>query len=85
MKSRWIYMLTVVLPVAGILLSACASSPACNNKACYDRKLASVDPYKEGEIAVWGTENQEEGGSTAIEQEQEERQERRGPRGREYR
>lgn len=54
------YILTVVLPLAGLttVFSSCASTP-CNNDACYDRSLSSVDPYEEGEIAAWGTEKQQ--------------------------
>ena len=58
MKSYWKYFVTIVFPLAGIsaLLGACASMNACNNDACYDRHISSVDPYKKGEIANWGSE-----------------------------
>lgn len=54
------YMFTLVLPLAGLsaMLGSCASTP-CNNDACYDRKISSVDPYEEGDVAQWGTEKQQ--------------------------
>ncbi len=60
MKKVLKYFLAAVLPLAGLsaLLGSCASTP-CNNDACYDRSLSSVDPYEEGEIAAWGSEKQE--------------------------
>lgn len=60
MKKYLKYILTVALPLSGLaaLLGSCASTP-CNNDACYDRSLSSVDPYEEGEIAAWGTEKYE--------------------------
>lgn len=60
MKRIAKYLLTVVLPVTGfsLLLSSCSSTPVCNNDACYDRKISSVDPYRKGEIAAWGTEKE---------------------------
>lgn len=60
MKKAWRYLVTVVLPVSGLsaLFGSCASTSSCNNDACYDRKISSVDPYKNGEIAAWGTERE---------------------------
>ena len=57
-KKMWKYFFTVVLPITGLqaLFGSCASTPVCNNDACYDRSISSVDPYKKGEIAEWGTE-----------------------------
>jgi len=58
MSRAWRYFVAAVLPVTGLstLFGSCASTPSCNNDACYDRKIASVDPYRKGEIAAWGTE-----------------------------
>jgi len=58
MKYVFKFLVAVVVPVTGFsaLFSGCASTPACNNDACYDRKISSVDPYKKGDIAAWGTE-----------------------------
>lgn len=60
MKSAWKYVLSVVLPLTGVsaVLGACASMSSCNNDACYDRKISSVDPYKKGDIATWGSEKE---------------------------
>jgi len=60
MKRFLKYVLKVALPLSGFtaLLGACASTP-CNNDACYDRSLSSVDPYEEGDVAQWGSENYE--------------------------
>lgn len=60
MKKVLKIVVTVVLPLAGltVLFGSCASTPSCNNDACYNRNLASVDPYKKGEIAAWGTEKE---------------------------
>lgn len=60
MKKVLRYVLVVVFPFAGvsILFGSCASSH-CNNDSCYSRKLSSVDPYKEGEVAAWGSEQSE--------------------------
>lgn len=46
--------------VAGFsaLISACAGTEVCNNDACYDRQISSVDPYKKGEVAAWGSEKE---------------------------
>ena len=57
MKKVLKYSLTVLIPLAGFtaLLGSCASTP-CNNDACYDRSLSSVDPYEEGDVAQWGSE-----------------------------
>ena len=73
MKSAWKKILTVVLPLTGLsaLVGGCSSTPTCNNDACYDRNVSSVDPYKKGEIAAWGTEKEVA--------EQEEEKERRWP------
>ena len=60
MMKSFKQMLMVVLPLAGlsVLIGACAST-TCNNDACYDRRISSVDPYKDGEIAAWGTEKEQ--------------------------
>jgi hypothetical protein len=60
MKKYVMYVLTIVLPFAGLsaILGSCASTP-CNNDACYDRSLSSVDPYEEGDVAAWGSEKQQ--------------------------
>jgi hypothetical protein len=60
MKKYLRYVLTVALPLTGLtaLLGSCASTP-CNNDACYDRSISSVDPYDDGEVAQWGTEKYE--------------------------
>jgi hypothetical protein len=60
MKKTLKHVLTMVLPLAGLsaLIGACASTP-CNNDSCYSRRISSVDPYKEGEIAAWGTEKEQ--------------------------
>lgn len=61
MKKALKYLVTVVLPLTGItaLFGACSTTSSCNNDACYDRSVSSVDPYKKGEIAAWGTEKEE--------------------------
>jgi hypothetical protein len=61
MKKYLKYVLTVVVPLTGLtaLLGSCANTP-CNNDACYDRSLSSVDPYEDGEVAAWGTEQYEQ-------------------------
>jgi hypothetical protein len=50
----------LLLPVSGLIgiFTSCASGPACNNDACYDRNLSSSDPYQKGDIAAWGTEKE---------------------------
>lgn len=60
MKKSLRYFVTVVLPLLGLtgLFVSCANTP-CNNDACYDRSLSSVDPYDDGEVAEWGTEKYE--------------------------
>jgi hypothetical protein len=40
------------------ILGSCAYTP-CNNDACYDRSLSSVDPYEDGDVAAWGSEKQD--------------------------
>lgn len=59
MKKTWKHVLTVVIPLAGLsaLIGACAST-TCNNDACYNRRVSSVDPYKEGDVAAWGSEKE---------------------------
>jgi hypothetical protein len=54
------YFFTLVLPVAGLsaMLGSCASTP-CNSDSCYERKISSVDPYDEGDVAQWGTEKKQ--------------------------
>ena len=58
-----------LLPIGAFtaLLGACSGSPACNNDACYDRKISSVDPYKKGDVAQWGSEK-----ATARQEEEQE-------------
>ena len=53
--------LAVVLSVtaASVLLGACASVSQCNNDACYERRVSSVDPYRKGDVAAWGTEKEQ--------------------------
>jgi len=47
-----------ILPVIFLVIfNSCASS-SCRNDACYNRRIASIDPYKDGEIAAWGSEKQ---------------------------
>lgn len=60
MKRSLKYVLVVVFPVIGLgfLFGSCASTESCNNDACYQRKISSVDPYKAGEIAAWGSEKE---------------------------
>ncbi len=70
MKKYLKYVLTMILPLTGLatLLGSCASTP-CNNDACYDRSLSSVDPYEEGEVAAWGTEKYEKSKQKRIRRE----------------
>lgn len=65
-KMKYLFM----LPLAAVsaLFTACATTNHCNNDACYDRNVSSVDPYKKGDVAAWGTEKKVK--------EEEERQER---------
>ncbi len=42
-----------------VLLNSCASS-GCRNDACYNRRIASVDPYQDGERVTWGAEDEED-------------------------
>lgn len=60
MKKIFKYFFVVVLPVCGLafLFGSCASTPSCNNDACYERNVSSVDPYKKGNIATWGSEKE---------------------------
>lgn len=61
MNKRVKKVLTVVLPLAALtaILGACASWSGCNNDACYDRAVSSVDPYAAGDVAAWGSEKEE--------------------------
>jgi hypothetical protein len=70
MKKYLKYVLTVALPLSGLttLLGSCASTP-CNNDACYDRSLSSVDPYEEGDVAAWGSEKYEKAKEKRLRQE----------------
>lgn len=63
------YVVTLVLPLAGlsVLLGSCASTP-CNTDSCYDRKISSVDPYEDGDVAAWGTEKEEKAKEEAKEE-----------------
>ncbi len=76
MKRAWKYITTVVLPLAGLstLLGSCASTN-CNNDACYDRNISSVDPYRKGDVAAWGSEKE----IKAKEEEEEETRVRETP------
>lgn len=56
MKKKIMYIVAAVGLVA--FLGSCAHTP-CNNDACYNRELSSVDPYENGEIAAWGSEKWE--------------------------
>lgn len=60
MKKLMKYLLVVVFPVCGLtfLFGSCAATPSCNNDACYERNVSSVDPYKKGNIAAWGSEKE---------------------------
>lgn len=60
MRKALKYLLVVVLPITGLtfLFGSCAATPSCNNDACYNRSVSSVDPYKKGNIATWGTEKE---------------------------
>lgn len=60
MKKMMKYVFVVVVPVCALtfLFVSCAVTPSCNNDACYDRNVSSVDPYKKGNIAAWGTEKE---------------------------
>ena len=62
MKSVWKKLVRVVFPLTGIttFFGSCTSTPTCNNDACYDRQIASVDPYRDGEVAAWGKTEKEE-------------------------
>lgn len=60
------------LAVLSAGLISCATAPACNNDACYDRKISSVDAYKAGDIAAWGNEKE------AAQQEEEKEFQQRG-------
>lgn len=51
-------VLLVCLPVIFLVILAGCAARTCRNDACYNRKVASVDPYKKGEIAAWGTEKE---------------------------
>lgn len=75
MKKAWKYFVAVVLPVTGLsaFFGSCASTSTCNNDACYDRSLSSSDPYKQGEVAAWGSEK----AVAKFEAEREEREEQR--------
>jgi hypothetical protein len=70
MKKYLKYLLTAALPLAGlsVLLGSCANTP-CNNDACYDRSLSSVDPYEEGDIAAWGSEKQQKARENRLKRE----------------
>jgi hypothetical protein len=60
MKKMLKYTFTLILPLAGLsaMLGSCASTP-CNTDSCYDRKISSVDPYDDGDVAAWGTEKEQ--------------------------
>lgn len=60
MKKVIRYFVMVVLPASGLsfLFGSCAGTSYCNNDACYERRISSVDPYKSGDVATWGTEKQ---------------------------
>ncbi len=54
MTKRWLRFVFAAVGIVA-LLGSCAHTP-CNNDACYNRELSSVDPYENGEIAAWGSE-----------------------------
>lgn len=58
MKKEKIVKVLIPAIMAATFLYSCASSTdeRCYNDACYNRKIASVDPYKEGQLAAWGSE-----------------------------
>jgi hypothetical protein len=58
MKRAWKFMLMLPIAGASALIAACATTSGCNNDACYDRNISSVDPYRKGDVAAWGTEKQ---------------------------
>lgn len=70
MKKCLKYVLTVILPFLGltVIMGSCASTP-CNNDACYDRTLSSVDPYEDGDVAAWGSEKQQKAREKQIRRE----------------
>lgn len=61
MSYSWKKVLKVGLPLVAVtaLLGSCASWSGCNTDACYDRAISSVDPYRKGEVAEWGTEKEQ--------------------------
>jgi hypothetical protein len=56
MKKTFKYLVAAVGLVT--FLGSCAHTP-CNNDACYNRELSSVDPYENGQVAAWGSEEWE--------------------------
>jgi hypothetical protein len=56
MKKMTKYIWTVSIAGISAFFSSCAGTQTCNNDACYDRKISSVDPFKKGDIAAWGSE-----------------------------
>jgi hypothetical protein len=44
--------------VVCLILQSCAGDKYCRTDACYNREISSVDPYKKGDIAAWGTEKE---------------------------
>ena len=57
MTIKWLKYVLAAFGLAASL-GSCAHTP-CNNDACYNRELSSVDPYEDGEIAAWGSEKWE--------------------------
>lgn len=55
MKSFFIIFVGAV--VTSLLTQSCSGEKVvCRNDSCYDRQISSVNPYKKGDIATWGTE-----------------------------
>ncbi len=61
MKYSWMKVLKVILPMLAVtfVFASCASWSGCNTDACYDRAISSVDPYRKGDVAAWGTEKEQ--------------------------
>lgn len=57
MKSFFIIFVGAV--VTSILTQSCSGEKVvCRNDSCYDRQISSVNPYKKGDVAAWGTEKE---------------------------
>ena len=59
MKNKMKTVFALVAPVLALgFFVSCASTSHCNTDACYDRQISSVDAYKRGNIAAWGSEKE---------------------------